>query len=274
MSLPRPIAQSMPAPSTGRVHGHFGELVQGRLGPNGAIALISLPCPAFWVEPARDAGTVALLDPGCAARLCAALGLALPDVSDMPALAATMPPGGGAGSSTAALVALARHLGADHPPEDLARACAAAEGASDPLMFDHAERLLFAPREGRIIARLHALPRFEVLGGFLGPGSRTRAEDVDFPDVSDLVEAWRTGPDLAGLAALASESARRCLARRGPADDPTESLASDLGALGFVIAHTGSARGLIFAPGTVPAGAEDRLRAEGFLQVVCFGAGG
>ncbi len=56
-----------------------------------------------------------------------------------------MMPGGGAGSSTAGLVALARALGFSGTPDDLARLCVAIEAASDPLMFPHAERLLFAP---------------------------------------------------------------------------------------------------------------------------------
>lgn len=33
-----------------RVAGHFGELVQGRLGPDGPVALITLPCPALTVQ--------------------------------------------------------------------------------------------------------------------------------------------------------------------------------------------------------------------------------
>ena len=39
------------------------------------------------------------------------------------------------------------------------------------------------------------------------------------------------------------------------------------GALGHLRAHTGSARGLIFAPGTAPAGVADALRAAGLAQV-------
>ncbi|WP_417626350.1 propanediol utilization protein [Pararhodobacter aggregans] len=253
-----------------RVDGHFGELMQGRLGPGGPLALISLPCPALSVSVGgQDAG---LLGPRRVQALCAALGLAVPGA--LPALSATMPPGGGAGSSTAALVALARWLGFDGPPEALASACVRAEGASDPLMLPRPERLLFAPREGRVIEALPPLPRFEVLGGFLGEGQRTRAEDQDFPDIADLVARWRLGPDLPTMAALAAESAARTLAQRGPAGDPTAALADTLGAAGWMIAHTGSARGLIFAQGQVPPGAEDSLRAAGFTQVLRFTGGG
>ncbi|MCB1389286.1 MAG: propanediol utilization protein [Rhodobacteraceae bacterium] len=259
-----------PAPTAPqRVAGHFGELMQGRLGPRGPLALVSLPCPSLWVRiGAPDSG---LLGPRRVAALCRAVGLAVPD--RLPPVAATMPPGGGAGSSTAALVALARWLGYDGAPEVLARACVAAEGASDPLMLPDAGRLLFAPREGRVIERLPALPAFEVLGGFLGDGQRTRAEDQDFPDIADLVQRWRQGPDLPAMAAMATESARRTLAHRGPGGDPTATLAARTGALGWMIAHTGSARGLIYAPDTVPPGAEAALRAAGFSGILRFAGG-
>jgi hypothetical protein len=38
-------ARDWPVPGSGlRVSGHFGELMQGRLGPRGPVALITLPC--------------------------------------------------------------------------------------------------------------------------------------------------------------------------------------------------------------------------------------
>lgn len=260
------------APSRQRVVGHFGELMQGRLGPDGPLALISLPCPALWVDCADGFATNALIPAERLDALCAAL--ALPRPTRPPGLSATMPPGGGAGSSTAGLVALARTLGFAGSPETLALACARVEGASDPLMFADAERLLFAPRAGRVLRRLFALPRFEVIGGFFGPVQRTDPLDIAFPDIADLVAAWQPGLSLAALAALASRSARRTLELRGPRPDPTEGLAQELGAAGWMIAHTGSARGLIFAPGTVPPGAADTLRRAGFARIVQFSAGG
>ena len=271
--MPPTAAAPMPEMPRLRVAGHFGELVQGRL-PSGEVALISLPCPALWVE----AGADLIVDHGPllvgAARLtalCAALGLPLP--VSAPRLSATMPPGGGAGSSTAALVATARALGFDGPPEAMARACVLAEGASDPLMFSRAETLLFAPREGRVLAPLPALPRFEVLGGFLGPGLRTDPADLGFPPIGDLLDGW-PGADLDAMAARVTQSARRTLAMRGPGDDPSDALARDLGALGFVIAHTGSARGFLFAPGSVPEGGAAFLQRAGFAGILRFDAGG
>ncbi|MFN4098294.1 MAG: propanediol utilization protein, partial [Pararhodobacter sp.] len=213
-----------------------------------------------------------LLDLRRARSLCDALNLPVPE--PLPPLAATMPPGGGAGSSTAALVALAHLQGFDGAPEALARACVAAEGASDPLMLPRAERLLFAPREGRVVEPLPALPAFEVVGGFLGPPQRTRAGDCAFPDIADLLDRWRAGPDLPAMAALAAESARRTLDLRGPVSDPTAALAQRLGAEGWMIAHTGSARGLIFAPGRVPPETGAQLATAGFTGVIRFSGGG
>lgn len=259
-----------------RVEGHFGELMQGRLGPDGPVALITLPCPVLAVEafgaPLSDAH--GLLPPARARDLLARLGL--PDPGPF-GLTANMPRGGGAGASTAALVALARLAGSRGGAGDLAKACVAVEGASDPLMFDAPERLLWASRRGEVLQDLPALPAFDVIGGFYGPNIRTDACDNGFADISDLIAPWQAAAhesDLAGLARLTSLSASRNLALRGPENDPTAGLCAVLGALGYSIAHTGSARGLLFAPGTIPPGARALLQGAGFRRIVVFKAGG
>ncbi|ALG91464.1 MULTISPECIES: hypothetical protein [Actibacterium] len=266
---------------TTAVCGHFGELLQGRLGPAGPVVVITLPCPALrlrgWYSPGGDLRVHSperLVWRAQARRFLALVG-------GRPrgrfALRPEMPAGGGAGASTAALVALARLAAPDCPPLELARACVTAEGASDPLMFPAPERILWASREAEIAGHMPILPRCEVLGGFHGPPRRTWPADSNFADISDLVPRWQAAAgagDLTALARLSSRAARRTLARRGPADDPTEALARDLGALGIVIAHTGSARGLIFAPGSVPATGAAQLRAAGLRQIVRFTAGG
>lgn len=264
-----------------RVTGHFGELMQGRLGPAGPVALVSLPCPVLAVEAWHLPGpglTIhgsgqRLLTPARALDLLDRLGLHL---SGRVVLSASMPAGGGAGASTASLVAVARLAGADVPPPDLARACVMAEGASDPLMFGMPERLLWASRRGEVLGRLPALPRFDVIGGFFGPNRATDARDMDFPDISDLISPWRAATahrDAGAIARLAATSAERTLALRGPVGDPTARLAGTLGALGFAIAHTGSARAFLFRPGTAPDNAAGRLRRAGFRQIVRFSFG-
>ncbi|MFC2969105.1 propanediol utilization protein [Acidimangrovimonas pyrenivorans] len=263
------------------VAGHFGELLQGRLGPAGPVALVSLPCPALrvtaWLRPDRRLrlhSPQRLIRLSDARRLLTDLGLA---PRGAVALRADMPPGGGAGASTAALVALARCAAPGLAPATIARACHAVEGATDPLMFARSEGLLWASRAARVLGPLPALPAFDILGGFLGPARRTDPADCAFPDISDLLAPWSEAAarsDLPALARLATLSAERTLALRGPAGDPTAALARSLGALGIVIAHTGSARGLIFAPGTRPESARATLRRAGFHGLVHFRAGG
>jgi len=267
---------------TAQVAGHFGEWMQGRIGPEGPVALITLPCPALSVRAhCRPAARFSLAQPDgavlsvdTARRFLAKLDL--PQTGAF-TLRCDMMPGGGAGASTASLLALAAAAGPPRAALDLARACHAVEGASDPLMFDAPDQLLWASREGRVMAQMPPVPRFDVVGGFFGPGQRTNANDDDFADISDLVAAWpraaQTG-DRATLAALASAAARRTQALRGPRNDPTEALARDTGALGFLRAHTGPARGLLFAPGNAPSAAPDLLREAGFDRVLSFAIGG
>ena len=254
--------------------GHFGEMIQGRIGAR--LALISLPCPRLTVTAHRAPGRgltiypAGLITPERARRFLADLGLTL---TGRIRLDADMPIGGGAGSSTAALVALARLAGWQGPPLTLARACLRAEGASDPLMLDQPLRVFWASRESRVVAQLPAPPGFDILGGFYGPAQRTKAEDLHFPDISDLLPRWNAAglaQDLDEIAQIATTSARRTLDMRGPDHDPIFDLRDRLGALGVVIAHTGCARGLIFAPGQIPPHGRAMLRAAGLTGVLTF----
>ncbi|MCW1919461.1 propanediol utilization protein [Rhodobacter sp. KR11] len=257
-----------------RVTGHFGEILQGRLGPDGPLALVTCPCPTLWAEALVTPGPLSLQGSRAVGRgrLVALLrGLGLP-LRGRFILRCAMPLGGGAGASTAGLLALAGALGVEASPA-LMSLVRRIEGASDPLVFRAAERVLWASREGRVLAHLPPLPRFQVVGGFWGQGQRTDARDMAFADVSDLVDRLRSC-DLAGLAAVASASAGRCLTLRGPKGDPTEALAARFGALGWLVAHTGSARGLIFAPGMDTDAALAGLRAAGFCKITRFSAGG
>jgi uncharacterized protein involved in propanediol utilization len=244
------------------VSGHFGELVQGLLGPNGPVALVTLPAPPLRAEARWQPGPFdlhcpsgAVLARSTAAALWRSLAGGAPQ--GRLRLAVGMPPGGGAGSSTAALLAVARAYAAAswRPLPDaagLAALCLRLEGATDPLMHPEPGALLWAPREARVLAPLPPLPDCEIVGGFLGTGHRTDPRDRNFADVADLVTAWTPAAargDLPALARIATESARRNALRRGQAEiAPLVALAGRHGALGVVAAHTGSARGLIFAP--------------------------
>ena len=254
-----------------RVTGHFGEWMQGRLGHDGPIVLVTIPCAALHVE-AKRCGDGPLAFAQTPDLLTFERARAFLDRIDGAEahyrLHANMPLGGGAGASTAALLALARAAGGDEAK--LIDACIATEGASDPLMLPHPDRVLWASREGRVVRETPSLPGAESIGGFWGATTAPDPNATDFPDISDLVDRVIPGLRLQDLAESASASARRCTALRGPSDDPTEALALSLGALGWCRAHTGSARGLIFEPGTVPDQAERCLQNAGLSQVLRF----
>ena len=87
-----------------RVMGHFGELLQGRLGPEGPLALITLPCPKLEARANRAPGAFALeqagppvLTPDQAAVFLHLLGI---PVEGRFRLSLGMPPGCGCGAST------------------------------------------------------------------------------------------------------------------------------------------------------------------------------
>lgn len=251
---------------------HFGEWLQGRIGSDGPLALVSLMPARTFLHAQWRAGLGLQchaighgpLQKSVVAQFARAVG-GLPPGRVL--LRLPYPPGLGTGMSTAALLALAAFSARSIAPLTLARACVDAEGASDPLMFPQAARLLWASRQGKVLAALPPQPHAHLLAGFWGPARPTQASDHAYEDVSDLVQLWQEGKGLAACAALARESARRCLALRGPSDDPTDALARDLGALGWSMSHSGAARALIFAPGQVPRHGADRLREAGLHGV-------
>lgn len=269
-----------------RVAGHFGELLQGRLGPSGPVALVTLPCPALGVTARLAPGRGFVLhDPGRLLGRAQARALARALTGRAPsgrlALRAEMPAGGGAGASTAARLAaagvLAAAAGRRPRAERLAALCLALEGATDPLMQPAPAACLWASREARALEALPPLPALDVVGGFHGPTCATDPGDARFADIADLAAAWAPAAaagDRARLAALATESARRNAALRpGPALAPVEAAARAHGALGVAAAHTGPARALLFAPGEGdPAGAAAALRAAGLSRVIRFRA--
>lgn len=248
------------------------------MGADGPVALVTLPCPALAVRARREDGPFHLDQPDPpllpVARAAALLRrLGLPRRGRF-TLRADMAPGAGAGVSTAALLALARAAGAEDA--ELPGACLAMEGASDPLVHSRADALLWASRAGHVVARAAPPPVCEIVGGFWGAGELTDPHDARFPDISDLWPLWRAAAarrDLAGLARLARISALRTTRLRGPRGDPTPGLSRRLGALGWLRAHTGAARGLIFAPGAAPGRAEAALTEAGLTGALRFRGG-
>lgn len=249
------------------VSGHFGEWLQGRLGADGPVVLITLPCAVLTVESGGEARQRLFMSTEVA-EFFEKLGLDGPE----PVLRSTIPPGTGCGASTATLVALARGAGYNGPPEALAQACLAVEAASDPLMYPEPDALLWASREARCVERLRPPPAARIVGGFMGQPIDTRSVEGGFPDIADLLDQWRTAivdGDLEAVAAIASASATRLSTVRGEAC-PMPGLAAYTGALGHMRAHTGSARGLIFAPEADVDDAAKVMRQAGLTDVFTF----
>lgn len=276
-----PVAPS-PVPCTARVAGHFGEVVQGRIGARGPVALVTLPCPVLVTEvrfrPAPGPLEATVAD---SSKLLAAARLTLGAVAPNGwggrlEVRRASRPGSGAGQSTAdalgAVRAVAGAFGRQLAAAEEARLCLAAEGASDPLM--HEPGVLFASREARVVRSLGALPRLRVVGGFAGHGRPTDPADDDFPDMAPvfslLAEAVAAG-DARRLAAAARRSAEANQARNpNPAWAEVLRIGRAAGALGPVVAHTGSAIGLLLPAGSATAAVTERLRGLGLTQVVAF----
>ncbi|MDO8882565.1 MAG: propanediol utilization protein [Pseudotabrizicola sp.] len=261
---------------------HFGEWLQGRIGPLGPVALVTLLPDRLnltaKVRPSarllvKTLGTLPTF-PVSSLRLMRFLQTLNLPVRGAYEISLAFPPGLGTGASTATLIAIARLAGFCGSPAQLARACIATEGASDPLMYPVSDRLLWASRNGTVLRRLPPAPRAHLLTGFVGPALPTDPADQDYDDISDLVVAWSEAKSLPDFVALSQESARRCLARRGPTDDPTDAVARELGALGWATSHSGAARALIFAPGSLPIHGAAALCEAGFYGVQEQSTGG
>ena len=267
------------------VSGHWGEFLQGRLGENGPVALVTLPMPGPVVRVTCQPGPAFGVHFAGGARTVSQAQIAglIRDLTGGAAFGrwivqSLMPPGSGSGTSTATLLGVARML-SRLAPDPLARHILAAEGASDPLMYPAPERLLWAPRQGRVLRRLPRVPRLEAVAGLQGPATRTDPQDLGFADISDLIPLWCSAcenRDLPALGRLAHLSAERNIALRGgPPLAPLLEIGQKHGALGVAIAHTGSARALLFAPGAGDqTGAELAIRQAGLKSVRRFALGG
>lgn len=260
------------------IQSHCGELLQGRLGPDGPVALVSLPAPPLTVTVTRQRGGVfGIYQPQgrslCSKRISHLFKALRLRQQGRFTLHRQMESGAGCGSSTATLLALARAAGSDLAPDAMARVLWQIEGASDPLMFSASERLLWASREGRVLARLPAVPKMRVIAGLAGDPQRTDPTDTDFADISDLVAAWQHGGDAGHFAELSTRCAMRHLSHRGITGDRTEALAQNADALGFAIAYTGSARALLLPSDHDPQALRPMLRAAGWRRIIDFTLG-
>lgn len=275
---PAPVNPAAPAvPATAEVAGHFGEILQGRLGPDGPVALVTLPCPVFVTRVSYVPGPAPLVaSDAVSAKALAAARALLAELGREAAggrlqIRRPVPPGLGAGSSTAETLGAIRAVAAAHglrlTAEQEARLCLAAEGAVDPLMHDGT--VLFASRQGRVLRRMAPLPPLAVVGGFAGPPRPTDPRDSRFAGLGRRVEALEralAAGDVGGVAAMAEASAAdNQRLRSNPAWEAVGRVGAGTGALGRVVSHSGAAIGLLYdAP---PEGVAGRLTAAGVGRV-------
>ncbi len=253
-------------PGFGRAHGHCGELLQGRLGPDGPVALVTLPWPDLvsraWFAPAQSAPLLVRVrgpgehEPDVAKRAAraaqAALGRA--GIGGRLVLSNPAPVGGGAGSSSMdALIsirAVAAAFGARFEPEWEAALAHRAEGAVDPLMYD--APVLFASRQARKIALLPPAPKLLAVGGFDGPSRQTAAaspSDLDVTELATRLARAFAARDLREIGAVATASAEADQALHPkPHWAEIKALAVEVRALGVAASHSGPAVALLLPP--------------------------
>ncbi len=254
-----PLSTELARPTEVSIAGHFGELVQGRLGPDGPVALVTLHRNSLVTKVSYAPATGPLMIetvPNEKIRRIAKWMLEEAGRADMGGvlkLERTADPGNGVGSSTADLLGTLRVIGSaigrKLPPEEEAALCLEVEGAVDPLMFE--TPVVFASREGRVIDRLGPMPDMRVVGIFAGPPQRTDPDDCDFPDVSSLITELSdavAADDLDRLGEIATRSAELNQVRNpNPAWLEMRSIAQSTGAAGVVVAHTGPAIGVLIS---------------------------
>lgn len=270
---------------TAEVSGHLGELLQGRLGTHGPVVLITLPMQraAVKVSLVSDAGFGVHFAGGARSVRAAQIARLVKGLTGTSArgrwvVQSLIPPGTGSGTSTATLLGIARLLG-EGGADRLAKHIVAVEGASDPLMYSSGERLLWASRQGQIVGTLPPLPRLEIVAGLHGAATWTNPEDQSFANISDLIAPWCaacTAGNRQEIGRLTSLSALRNIALRGGEPvQPLLDIGQKNGALGVSIAHTGSVRTLLFAPGSGnrEQAAKD-MHEIGIRRIIRFFAGG
>ncbi len=260
------------------IPGHFGEFLQGRLGPDGPVVVVSAPSPDTGVTLTQDLSRA----PGFDATLTACLpGRDLRRLCDLARLSdpvgrlfaqTTHAPGLGTGVSTSIRLAFLRLLGSHRlSPADEAEILLKCEGASDPLMHPRPETHLWASRAAQTLRRLPPVNGIEVVGGIIAPPCATDPEDSNFADISDLIDLWPdavTSGDMHAIGALTTQSAFRNAQHRGGPDlSGLMQAANATNAAGILLAHTGGLAGLIYASGQTPPAALPAVQVAGLSDI-------
>ncbi|HEY7771448.1 hypothetical protein [Longimicrobium sp.] len=271
----------------GEIHAHHGEIVQGMFySSDGTVehGLVTLPCTLFRTSvrfrPLRSGPLT--VEPGDRARARAAARLTLDALGRTGwggaiRIESNVPVQWGCGSSTtdvlATIRAVADAFGAVLDPAWIAGLAVAAETASDSLMFGPGRAVLFAQRRGRVLQDLGGpLPPVRVLG-FNTEGEHGVAT-LSLPPVPYTlweIEAYRTILGLlrraverqdAALMGRVATASTLIMQRHRPKRQMPEllHLASEAGALGVQVAHSGTVAGFLFAPGPAADAGIERAR--------------
>ena len=268
------VSPSLALQGSGSCFSHHGELFQGAVRlPDGTAT------PCLLSLPRRDKGSVCRLElfeagslavsPAWKRKALRAARLTLarcgfPGATGRLSVRCALEAGLGLGSSTADVVAAiraaAQAAGARLPPEEIAALAVEAETASDPTMFEQ-PALLFAPRQGRVLEHWGDwYPDYLVFGCTLrsGPGGvdtlglSPHHNEAELDRSRRLIEIVRQAfrrRDAAAIAAAATESARLNQTRvRLERFDGMLRMATEIGALGIQIAHSGVVGGILLDP--------------------------
>lgn len=260
------------------VCGHFGEFIQGRLGVNEPIVLITVPSNQYKVKVIYTKGDFKVEQKGThfytSSVIFDLVKTAKLSIHGNIHINLSMPEACGVGSSTATRVAVLRAIKPNISMKTLVDACIKHEGASDPIMYKVPERLLWAPRTGKVLKRMPKVPKISCIGGFYGSPLKTDPFDSKFPLIGDLIDLWQLPKKTDKfLAELCSESSERTIKYRKICDDPTKLIARKIGALGYSIAHTGNVRNFIFPFNRIPSSTEKMLADYGFRNIQQFSMG-
>ncbi len=260
------------------ISGHFGEFIQGRFDRDGSIVLITVP------NLEHKATVVCTPDPFKVEQIVTQskpkelVSKVFYTLNHSPKgqfrISLDMPECYWLGSSTAARVGLFLSINPDLSPEFLAQSCINQEGASDPLMFSKPEKLLWAPRQGKIIRNLPKLPRIMCSGGLFGILQRTDPLDLDLQIISDLITEWESLDKIPiKIGEICSDTSDRTLKLKGHDDVSTKKIRKELGALVYSIVRTGTVRNFIFPHVSVPKKVKNFLEKARFMDVRQFSLG-
>lgn len=252
-----------------RIQTHFGEILQGEFILEGKRrrALVTLPCPTFTsmaVFSPQLFSPLTVTPDTChkslqAARMtlaylgCENIGGELVIDSDIPHCI-----GGGSSSGdvVATIRAVAQAVGRFLSDDDVALLAVRSETATDSIMFEDGQAVLFAHREGIALEKLGALPKLLAVGITDGDGVDTLSytpanySDHEVDRLTVLLDKLRTSirsGKAAGVAHVATESAilnQKFLPK--PHFGRLINLAEKCGASGVSVSHSGSAFAFLY----------------------------